>query len=147
MLKGMQNPMASLPAVQALMGQANIIVTARTVDFNSANTDTAFPIVLPAGFTRYRVAGLRISGASASLTTATCGLFTAAAAGGTAIVTSGSTITVSTASEATNNNAQQFTINNQNTITHNAATLYFRVQNPQGSAATGNVALIIEPLS
>lgn len=147
MLKSVSNPMANLGAVRQQIGESSFCVIARNVDFNASNTDTPIPIVLPDGFSRYRVAGVRISGASASLTTATCGLFTAAAAGGTAIVTSGSSITVASGAENTNNNVQQLGVNNQNTITYNASTLYFRVQNPQGSAATGSVSIIIEPLS
>lgn len=120
------------------------------VNFNSANTDNQIAITLPAGgFTRYTVGACRIDGASGTLTTATCGLFTAAAAGGVAIVASGSAITVNTASDNTNNNCQGLTIVNQNTEAYAIATvptLYFRVQNAQGSAATANVTVSITPL-
>lgn len=125
------------------------LLVASGVNFNSANTDTAFNISLPTGFTRYVVAAARIVGASASLTTATCGIFTAAAAGGTAIVASGSAVTVSTASENTNNNSQALTIVNANTNNWQLSTtptIYFRVQNPQGSAATATVVLLIVPI-
>lgn len=137
---------AQAPANQAALKQAMLIFKA-SVDFNAGNTDTAIPIVLPSGFTRYRVAEVRISGASASLTTATVGVFTAAAGGGIAVVAAGSPITVSSNAENTNNNAQNMTVIGTNTITLNAATLFVRVATPQGSAATGVVAIIIEPLS
>ena len=120
---------------------------AAAVNFNAANTDTSIPITLPPGFTRYRVTSIYISGASASLSTATFGVFTAAAGGGTAVVTGGSAITVTTASENTNNNAQAATLNNATTESYTAATLFFRVGTAQGSAATGNVTLMISPLS
>lgn len=132
---------------QAALKQGLLTFTATGINFNSANTDTTIPITLPTGFTRYRVAGVRINGASASLTTATFGLFTAAAAGGTAIVTSATACTVSTASESTNNNMQSPSVNNTGTMSFTNANLFFRVQTPQGSAATGNVAIQIEPLS
>lgn len=116
------------------------------VNFNAGNTDTAIPITLPSGFTRYRVVGVVIDGASQTLTTATCGLFTAAGAGGVAIVASGSAITVSTASENTNNNQMVLALVNSNTTSFNAATLYFRVQTPQGAAATANVVVQVQAL-
>ncbi len=127
----------------------SLIYVTASVNFNSSNTDTEIPITLPTSFTRFLVSAARIFGASASLTTATCGLFTAAAAGGTAVVTSGSAITVSTASANTNNNAQSLTINNSGTLAYTLASipsLFFRVQTPQGSAATGKVELVLVPL-
>lgn len=119
------------------------------VNFNSANTDNAINISLPTGFTRYRVVGLQLDNPSQTLTTATCGLFTATAAGGTAVVASGSAITVSTAAANTNNNMMGFTIVNPNTTAYSVSsvpTLYFRVQNPQGAAATGSVTVQIQPI-
>lgn len=53
------------------------------VDANAANQDTLIPII---NASRYSVFQVVLAGASLSLTTATGGLFTAAAAGGTAIV-------------------------------------------------------------
>jgi len=122
----------------------SVVIAALSVNFNSANTDTSIAITLPTGFTRYILAGARISGASASLTTATCSLWTAAGGTGTAIVASGTAITVSTASENTANNTQNLTP--ATGITLNLGTLYFRVQTAQGSAATANVTLILQPL-
>lgn len=116
------------------------------VNFNSGNTDNPITITLPANCTRFLVRDCIISHASASLTTATAGLFTAAAGGGTAIVTAGSAITVSTASENTLNNAQGMTINNMLTQSYNVATLFFRVANAEGSAATANVTVRVTPL-
>jgi len=121
-------------------GPIRVILRATGVDFNTS-ADTTIPVALPPGFTRYLVGSCRISGASASLTTATCGLFTAASGGGTAIVTGGASITVSTASEDTNNNAQVLTINNANTNSYTAANLYFLIGTPQGSAATATVTV------
>jgi len=115
------------------------------VNFNAGNTDNAFAITIPNGFTRYRVSSAIISQASASLTTATCSLWTGAGGTGIALVASGSAITVNTANENTTNNSQSLTATGVATVT--AATLYFRVQTAQGSAATGTVTLIIQPVS
>lgn len=119
----------------------------KSVDFNAGSTDTPFTISLPPGITRYLVNSVRISGASASITTATAGLFTAASGSGVAIVTAASALTVSTDSENTNGNSQNMTINNAGTQSFNAATLYWRVADPQGSAATATVEIVITPLS
>lgn len=122
-------------------------VTITGVDFNSANTDTPVTIVLPSGFTRYRFQSIVLHGASASLTTATCGVFTDAAGAGTAIVASGTVISVSTASESTANNMQAFTVAGVSTTSWTDTAIFFRVQNPQGSAATGSVTFYYQPLA
>lgn len=122
-----------------------IVLTATGVNFNSV-ADTAFTITLPSGFTRFALNAVFIGHASTSISTATVGLFTAAAGGGTAIVTSASAVTVTTASESTNNNAQQLTLNNATTVSYNNATLYFRVTGAQGSAATADVTLYLRPM-
>lgn len=125
-----------------------LVFRASGVNFNSANTDTAITISLPTGFSRYVFNTVRISHASGTLTTATAGVFTAAAGAGTAIVTGGSAITVSTASESTVNNSQSMTIAVSNTTTtFNETTLYFRVGTAQGSAATGDVTIIVVAVS
>lgn len=131
----------------AIPGQ--LLYVASGVNFNSANTDTAFNVTLPTGYTRYIINSFRIVVASASLTTSTVGVFTATGGGGTAVVTSGSAVSVSTASDNTNNNSQILVPVNGNSQSYAVATiptLYFRVQNPQGSAATASVELIIVPV-
>lgn len=125
-----------------------IRTTPVTVDFHVGNNDT--PIVLPplpVGFTRYRVQLALLSGASADLSAATCGLFTAATGGGTAIVPAASAITVTSPAEDTNNNMQSFTVNNTGTQSHNQTTLYFRVGTGLVGAGTGKVVLAINPVS
>jgi len=126
--------------------QARFIATITNVNFNVTNTDYQILINLPAGLTRWRVTNAYISGASGTLTTATCGLFTQPAAGGFAIVASGTAITVSTSAIDTNNNAQTLTLIDSNTMFFSDTAIYFRVQNPQGNAATGNVTVTYEPL-
>jgi hypothetical protein len=116
------------------------------VNFNAANTDNPISINLPAGFTRYRINRILISGASGTLTTATCSVYTQAAAAGVNIVASATACTISTNLGDTNNNMQSLTIVNQNTIALNDTTIYFRTQTAQGVAATANVSCFYEPL-
>lgn len=125
-------------------GQFEISVTG--INFNSATTDTPIAINLPAGFTRYRVSTIIISGASASLSTATCGVFTGAGGTGVAIVANASSITVTASTTDINNNMQALTIANQNTLALSDGTIFFRVVGAQGSAATANVTVHYEPL-
>ncbi len=118
-----------------------------SVNFNAGSTDTAIPITLPTGYTRYAIDFVRLSGASGTLTTATVGVFSSTGGGGTTIVTSGA-ITVSTASEDTANNSQFFSIAAGATpITFTGANVYVRVGTPQGSAATGTMTIGIIPVS
>lgn len=116
------------------------------INFNAANTDNPININIPAGYTRYRIDRILIAGATATLVAATVGVFTAQSAAGTAVVTGGSAVTVSAALADTVNNMQSLAINNQNTMALSDATLYFRVQTPQGSAATANISVFYEPL-
>jgi hypothetical protein len=138
------------PVLHDMVASLGILNPARAsfslagINFNSANTDNAIPITLPAGAVAYRVAGLRIGNASASISTATFGLFSAAAAAGTAIFAAGQAITVTTASANTNNNAMTVTPANQNTQFYNFTTLFFRVGTAQGSAATADVTIDID---
>lgn len=118
-----------------------------SVNFNSANTDNAIPIILPTGFTRYRVFAVIISGASASISTATFGVFTSTGGGGTAVIPAATAITVTTASENTNNNMQRTGPATANTQSYDATTLQFRVGTAQGSAATGKVIVEYVPVS
>lgn len=126
-----------------LPGRIRFVLTG--VDFNTANTDTQLLLTnLPT--TRYRVDSVRLCNASHSLTTATVGLFTAAAAGGVAIA-SLQAITVSATADATNNNAMKLTLNNPDTISFTTTTLFLRVGTAEGAAATGDVVIDLEPLT
>jgi diacylglycerol kinase family enzyme len=117
------------------------------VNFNAANADNAIAINLPTGFTRWKVDSVIISGASGTLTTATCGLFTAAAAGGVGIVPTGTAITVSNNTADTNNNMQALALFSAAATTAiSETTVYFRTQTAEGAAATGNVSIILTPL-
>lgn len=116
------------------------------INFNATNTDFPIPINLPVGFTRYRINTILLSGASGTLSTATCGVFTQAGAAGVVIVASGTAVMVTTNLTDTVNNMQFFSVIASNTTAFSDTTLYFRVQTPQGSAATGNVSITYNPL-
>lgn len=138
---------ASAKQIADYVSSAMIAIRLNGVNFNAANNDNPITITLPTGVTRYQVSGVFINKASASISTATAGLFTAAAAGGVAIVTGGSTITVTATAGDTNNNSQSMTVNNAATEAYDVATLYFRTATAQGSAATADVIVHIRPLS
>lgn len=116
------------------------------VNFNSSNTDTPITLPIPAGITNYRVHGIRISGASAAINSATCGVFTQPGGTGIAVVASGTPVTVTQTGNDVNNNMQSLTIVNQDIIAFGDTTLYFRVQTPQGVAAKANVSIAYELL-
>lgn len=124
-----------------------ILVAAKGVNFNAANSDTTLTIPIPPGFTQYVVTSVRIGGASHTLVTATCSLWTGAGGTGTAIVASGSAITVSATTAGSNNNTQSLTIANQNTEAYSNSSLFFRVQTAEGAAATATVVVEITPVA
>ena len=131
-------------AVPNLSGILSAVVT--NVNFNSANTDNPISINLPSGFLRYRIHDILISGATASCVSATVGVFTQAGGLGTAVVSGSTPVTVSSTVPDAINTMQSLTVVNQNTVAFVDSTLYFRVQNAQGTAATANVTINYEPL-
>ena len=116
------------------------------VNFNSPNTDNPIPITLPAGVSRYVVNSVRINNASASISTATIGVFTAVGGGGQ-IIAANQAITVTTAATDINNNTMSLVGTNLNTEAYNDTTLFVRIGTAQGSAATADVIVIIFPLT
>lgn len=126
-----------------------LAITLTGINFNAANTDNQLVIPYPPTYTRFVVIAAFISGASQTLTTATCGLFTATGGGGAGVVATGTAITVNTAAANTNNNCQSLTIVDGGTLAYSLATvpaLYFRVQTAEGAAATATVTVFIRPL-
>ena len=118
----------------------------KQINFNAANSDNPLLINLPLGYTRYRVEKILISNATATLTTATCGVFTQTGAAGLGVVAGSTSVTVSQPVDDTNANMQSLTIVNQNTMSLIDTTLYFRVQTAQGSAALADVTIFYQPL-
>lgn len=123
--------------------QINVVV--RGVDFSATNTDTAFNIPLPTGFTRYRYLSAIISHASASIAGATCGVFTAAAGGGTALTTGATAVTITVTAEDTSGNIQVLAAAN-GALSLTDTSLFFRVQTSVASG-TADVTFNIEVLS
>jgi hypothetical protein len=122
------------------------VTTSVAVNFNNTNTDYPLNINLPAGYTRYRIEQVLISGASIGINVATVGMFTGLNGSGNAIVSSGTAISISQIANDISGNLQSLTVNNQNTTVFGDFIVYFRVQNPQGSAATANVSVFYQPV-
>ncbi len=117
-----------------------LISTSISVDF-SVGGDNNVTIQLPVGITRITTVQVLISGASADISAATFGLFTATGGGGTAIISSGTAITVTTAADNTNNNIQNINATNVNTESFLpvANTIYFRIGTTAAAGRTANV--------
>lgn len=129
-----------------IVNVGQITVVARAVNFNSANSDTTFTFTLPTGYSNYLIQRITICKASATLTTSTVSVWTAAGGTGTQIVATGTAVTVSSTTSGSANNAQSLTATTAGQWMNNA-TLFFRVQTAQGSAATADVSFTIIPLS
>lgn len=129
-----------------LLAVGQVMMRATGVAFDAAG-DTAISITLPANVTRYRVTACVISGSNGDLSAATFGLFTATGGGGTALIAGGTAITVTTGSEGTANNMMTSSVGTVNTTSHTATTLYFRIGSTAPAGRTGNVTLIVQPIS
>jgi hypothetical protein len=116
-----------------------------SINFGNANTDTTAAIAIPAGFTRYRVLEVMISGVGASIATGTMGVFSGAGRTGQTIAANQAT-NVSATAENTNLNALSLTQTNATTESYTFTTLFIRV-GTSGAATTGTVSIYIEPLS
>lgn len=119
-----------------------------SVNFNTANTDYPIIVALPVGYTRYQLASVRVvnTGTTASLTTATAGLFTDAAGAGAALVASGTALSGCTSNAVNTNGGVAGLTVALATAWLTDTTLFFRVQTAQGAAASGSVSLQIVPL-
>jgi hypothetical protein len=124
---------------------ARIRYCATTINFNAGTSDTALSLA-PLPTTRYSIDAVRITNASASLSTATIGVFTATGGGGQTIAAN-QAITVTATATDTVNNTMALTLTNQNTEAYNDATLQIRIGTAQGSAATGDVCITTIPLT
>lgn len=130
---------------QNLLSQGVVIFKASGINFANVSTDNQINVVLPTGYTRYRLDAASLSNASANISAATVALFTAAGGAGVALVTSSTAVTVNTSLENTNNNMQSFTINNVSTQSITAAALFFRTMT--ATTGTGTVTLFVKPIS
>jgi hypothetical protein len=139
----------TVPQVQQLIGQSTIYIAVKGINFNSANTDTSVAITLPTGITRWKLGtfnAIAITNASASISTATIGVFTGAGGTGQTIAAN-QVITVTATAADTNNNTMQLSITNAATEAYNDTTVFVRIGTAQGSAATADVVFIIIPLT
>jgi len=128
----------------SVSGMGQLQSCARSINFNSANTDNAISLLLPAGSSNFYFWRILLANASASITTATIGVYSATGAGGTTLVAQ-TAITVSTGAASTSNNLQQL-YGGSTTESFNFSTIYARVINAQGSAATADVCVLYSPL-
>jgi len=140
------SPAITLPTIDGASPAQRMVVT-RGVNFNLANTDTTIAIPLPSGFTRYQVQSIVIGNASSTLVASTFGVFSAAAAGGTAVVASGTASAVTASAAETAANFQSATLTATGATALDFANLFFRVQTAKGTAATADVTVIYYPLS
>jgi hypothetical protein len=134
---------SSLTVGAAPVGALSVHLSA--VDFNVTNTDYPVTIVLPTGYTRYRMLSINISGASGSISAATVGAFTAAAGGGTTMAAD-QAVTITTASENTANNCMALVTTGTNTQSYNDLAVFFRIGTTAGAARTANVTFTYVPL-
>jgi hypothetical protein len=135
---------ATAAQVAALIGAGSYVTAATAINFNLTG-DTAFPIALPAGFTRYLVREVRISNASISLTTAQFGVYTGTLQGGVNIVAQ--TLTgITNNTPGTNLNAYSATVIDSGTRFYNSATIYLNIGTPQGATATADASILITPM-
>ena len=105
-----------------------LLASAQSVNLN-ATGDTVMPVI---NTSRYSVSNVVFTNASTSLTTAAAGVFSSAAAGGTAIVSNVALSGQTSASVVTN-----ATINS--TAAQTGQNIYFNVGTAQGAAATMDV--------
>lgn len=137
---------SQISAYQTQLRQAFLYFRLQGVNFNLPNNDNPLNIVLPVGFTRYRIPTIRIMNPSGTLTTATCTIFSGAGGTGIALIGNPSTITITTNADNTNNNLQTMGGTNTNTMSITPTTIFFRTLTPQGVAATADVLVEVEPL-
>ena len=118
---------------------------AQNVDLNSANTDNAITISPPKTNYYLHSVAIKNKGATASITTATAGLFTAAGGGGTALAAN-QPLSALTSNAVNTAGGLMFMTMAASNQWANRTTLYFRVGTAQGAAAMADVYVFIQPL-
>jgi hypothetical protein len=114
---------------------------ARTVNLNSANTDFSFTATVPT--TNWRVLEIRVNntGTTASITTATLGVFTAAAGGGTALAVNQGLTALTATGAGNSGNSMALIADVTPWRTTGGGTWFARVGTAQGAAATADVCV------
>lgn len=113
----------------------------------NVTTDQAIPIVLPPGFTKYRIITMYAWGASISLTTAVGGIYPTTSKGGTPVVAASQAWSVLTAA-AVDATGSLLVLTNAaivSTAIYDLANIYLSLSTPQGAAATANIGIVIVP--
>ncbi len=107
--------------------------------------DNSIIVRLPPGFTRYRVTRITALHPSISLTAAFAAVYTGASAGGVAIASPQALSGLTSTSANAAGNAIDLTLALAAATYFTATPLYFRITTAQGSAATVDVVIEIEP--
>ena len=131
-------------AVPRMMEVASYAVIAKAVSANLV-ADTPLLVPLPPGVTRYRVTRVTLLAPSVALTAAQAALYNAASGGGVAICSPQALSGLTSSSPATAGNAIDLTLALAAATFFTATTLFFRITTAQGSAATVDVILHIQP--
>jgi hypothetical protein len=132
-------------AVPKMTEVASYAVIAKAVSANLV-ADTPLIVPLPPGVTRYRVTRLTvIADTGVPLTAAQAALYNAASGGGVAIASPQALSGLTSTSPATAGNAIDLTLALAPATFFTTATLFFRITTAQGSAATIDVILHIQP--
>lgn len=136
----------SVPAEQAALSLGSLVFRLSGANFNST-ADQAIPITLPTGYTRYRIQAILFSNPSISLTTAVGGVYTSPSKGGIALVAASQAYSALTTNTAgANGSLLNVAVTNFASAFYNSATMYLSLTTPQGSAATADVTVFIQPL-
>jgi hypothetical protein len=115
------------------------------VNLNSANTDNGIQITSLWANWMLHSCLVKNKGTTASLTTATVGLFTATGGGGTTLAANQALNAITSNAVNTDRNLTGLTLSVP-FVWRNQETLYFRVGTAQGTAATADVYVFIQPL-
>jgi hypothetical protein len=130
---------AQARTASAAAGLVGLLASA-TVNFNALG-DTAIPIPLPAGYTRYFVGAVRVTGASATISVAKLGIYTQPSQGGFAQVAPVAVVISTIAADTVGNMASPGPIVSTGTIALDVANLYANISVVQGSAVTATVTI------
>lgn len=122
---------ASVRSTIGVLSGYGLLGFKNAVDCNVATSDNAITMLSA----NYRIDKVVIRAASISLTTATCGLFTAAGGGGTTLVADQAMAALTAAAKFKDLTLQAVV----GTDAQTAGTLYFRIGTAQGAPATASV--------
>lgn len=131
-------------AVPKMAEVASYMVVAKAVNANLVG-DTPLVVPLPPGVTRYRFRRVTCLAPSTVLVAAQAALYNASGGGGTAICSPQALSGLTSSSPGVAGNAIDLTLALAQSIFFIAGTIYFRITTAQGSAATLDVAIVIEP--